>query len=151
MLEHTGPGSESCKGPKGVGKSGAQLLFPLSSDAPSYKKKILHTDGDLSCFDVIDDYFQEMCPILIRRQEFFSCRQNEGEDNSSFRDRLCALAEDGDVIGMKFEDIMCFQYIQGVHDNDLRKDLSAVKVPNLVKFNRLMDACLLYTSPSPRD
>ena len=35
---------------------------------------ILHSDGDLSCFDVIDDYYQEMCPILIRRQEFFSCR-----------------------------------------------------------------------------
>ena len=72
---------------------------------------ILHSDGDLFCFDVIDDYFQEMCPILIRRQEFFSCRQNEGEDNSSFRDRLRALAEGGDVMGMKFEDIMCFQYI----------------------------------------
>ena len=43
-------------------------------------------------------------------------------------------------MGMKFEDIMCFQYIQGVRDNDLRKDLSAVKVPSLVKFNRLMDA-----------
>ena len=26
---------------------------------------ILHVDGDLSCFDVIDDCFQEMCPILI--------------------------------------------------------------------------------------
>ena len=35
---------------------------------------------------------------------------------------------------------MCFQYIQGVRDNDLRKDLSAVKVPSLVKFNCLMDA-----------
>ena len=44
-------------------------------------------DGDLSCFDVLGDYFQEVCPVLIRRQEFFSCRQNEGEDNSSFRDR----------------------------------------------------------------
>ena len=83
---------------------------------------ILHTGGDLSCFDILDNYFQEMCPILIRRQGFFSCRQNEGEDNSSFRDRLLALAEDGDVMGMKFEDIMCFQYIQGVRDNDLRKD-----------------------------
>ena len=86
---------------------------------------ILPTDGDLSCFDILDDYFQEVCPILIRRQEFFACRQNEGEDNSSFRDRLRALAEDGDVMGMKFEDLMCFQYIQGVRDNDLRKDLSA--------------------------
>ena len=84
-------------------------------------------------------------------------------------------------MGMRFEDIMGFQYIQGVRDNDLRKDLSAVKIPNLVKFNRLLDAdmqakitvknmsrmiptssfhtpshqkkggCLLYTSPSPRD
>ena len=43
-------------------------------------------------------------------------------------------------MGMKFEGIMCFQYIQGVRDNDLRKDLSAMKVPSLVKFNRLMDA-----------
>ena len=91
-------------------------------------------------FDLLDDYFQEVCPILIRRQEFFSCRPNEGEDNSSFRDRLRALAEDGDVMGMKFKDLMCFQYIQGVCDNDLRKDLSAVKVPSLEKFNRLLDA-----------
>ena len=37
-------------------------------------------------------------------------------------------------MGMKFEDIMCFQYIQGVRDNDLRKD------PSLVKFNCLMQA-----------
>ena len=35
-------------------------------------------DGDLSCFDVLGNYFQEVCPILIHRQEFFSCRQNEG-------------------------------------------------------------------------
>ena len=89
-------------------------------------------DGDLSCFDILDEYFQEVCPILIRRQEFFSCRQNAGEDNSSFRDRLRTLAEDGDVMAMKFEDLMCFQYIQGVRDNDLRKELSAVKVPSLV-------------------
>ena len=41
---------------------------------------------------------------------------------------------------MKFEDLMCFQYIQGVRDNELRKELSAVKVPSLVKFNRLLDA-----------
>ena len=43
-------------------------------------------------------------------------------------------------MAMKFEDLMCFQYIQGVRDNELRKDLSAVRVPNLVKFNRLLDA-----------
>ena len=43
-------------------------------------------------------------------------------------------------MAMKFEDLMCFQYIQGVRDNDLRKELSAVKVPSLVKFNRLLDA-----------
>ena len=60
--------------------------------------------------------------------------------SSSFRDRLCALADDGDVMGMRFEDIMCFLYIQGVRDNDLRKDLSAVKTPSLAKFNRLMYA-----------
>ena len=35
---------------------------------------------------------------------------------------------------------MCFQYIQGVRDNELRKELSAVKVPSLVKFNRILDA-----------
>ena len=97
-------------------------------------------DGDLSCFNVPDEFFQEVCPILICRQEFFSCRQNEGEDNSSFRDRLHALAEDRDVMAMKFEDLMCSQYIQGVRDNELRKDLSAVRVPSLVKFNRLLDA-----------
>ena len=80
-------------------------------------------DGNLSCFDVLGDYFQEVCPVLIRRQEFFSCRQIEGEDNSSFRDRLRTLAEDGDVLTMKFEDLMCFQYIQGVRDNELRLSL----------------------------
>ena len=80
-----------------------------------------------------------MCPVLIRGQEFFSCRQNEGEDNSRFRDRLRALANDGDIIGLKFEDLMCFEYIQGVRDNELRKELSEVKNPDLVKFNILLD------------
>ena len=41
---------------------------------------------------------------------------------------------------MQFEDIICFQYSQGVRDNDLRKDLSSVKKPDLVKFNLLLDA-----------
>ena len=96
--------------------------------------------GGLSYFDIIDKYLQEMCPVLIRRQEFFAGRQNEGEDNSQIRDRLRSLADDGDIIGMHFEDIMCFQYIQGVRDNDLRKDLSSVKNPDLVKFNLLLVA-----------
>ena len=60
---------------------------------------ILPHDAGLSCFDVIDEYFQEMCPVLIRRQDFFSCCQNEGEGNSRFRDRLRALADNGDIIG----------------------------------------------------
>ena len=67
---------------------------------------ILPHDWGISCFDIIDEYFQEMCPVLIRRQEFFACGQNEGEDNSRFRDRLRALANDGDIIGLKFEDLM---------------------------------------------
>ena len=81
-----------------------------------------------------------MCPVLIRRQEFFACRQNEGGDNSRFRDRLLTLADDGDIISLKFEDLMCFQYIQGVRDNELCKELSAVRNPDLVKFNLLLDA-----------
>ena len=35
---------------------------------------------------------------------------------------------------------MCFQYIQGIRDNELRKELSAIKNPDLVKFNLLLDA-----------
>ena len=38
-----------------------RLTLSTTETAP-----ILHVDGDLSCFDVIDDYFLEMCPILIR-------------------------------------------------------------------------------------
>ena len=97
-----------------------QQAFLLKNvDKVLSRRLVLTTDGNLSCFDVLDEYFQEVCPILIRRQEFFSCRQNEGEDNSTFRDRLHTLAEDGDVMGMRFEDIMRFQYIQGERDLSL--------------------------------
>ena len=39
MLEHTGPGSESCKGPKGVGKSGACSCSLCLRTPPLAKKK----------------------------------------------------------------------------------------------------------------
>ena len=54
--------------------------------------------------------------------DFFSYQQTSGQSNSQFRKALHCIAEDGDLGSMTFQDALCLQYVQGVADDDLKKN-----------------------------
>ena len=92
-----------------------------------------------TCLDYIQGYFQEPHPLLIRRKQFFSLRQKEGQDEIEFREELRSLAEEADIENMKFEDCVCLMYMIGLRDNTLREKLAEGE-PILARFNLVLEA-----------
>ena len=45
------------------------------------------------CFDIIDSLFKEKIPLLLRRVQFMSNRQQEGQDGISWREELRNLSD----------------------------------------------------------
>ena len=56
--------------------------------------------GNPSCFDCIDTLFREKIPVLLRRVQFMSHKQEEGQDGISWREESRNLADDADIKAM---------------------------------------------------
>jgi hypothetical protein len=106
--------------------------------------------GD-TCLDYIRGYFQERHPLLIRRKQFFSLRQKEGQDEIEFREELRSLAEEADIENIKYEDCVCLMYMIGLRDGSLREKLAEGE-PALARFNLILEAHVqakISTRPTP--
>ena len=96
--------------------------------------------GANSCIDIINEFFRERNPLMIRRRAFFNYRQSEGQDIMSFRENLRSLADECDIGNMTLEETLCLMYAVGVRDDKLREKLYEIPEPTLTKFNTVMDA-----------
>ena len=100
---------------------------------------IFPTPGFVSCFDIIDEFFKERNPVLMRRKAFFTLRQTDAHhDELSFMEDVRRAADEGDLAGMTVEDAICLEYVLGVKDDTLRDKLSEVQDPNIAKFTLIM-------------
>ena len=101
---------------------------------------IFPTEGQVSCFDHVDQFFREKVPLLHRRKTFFTYVQQEGQDATQLREELRNLADLGDIAGMDLPGALCLMYVMSVRETKLQEKLMAVSEPTLEKFNTIMDA-----------
>ena len=101
---------------------------------------IFPNEVDHSCYDILEKLFQERIPLLLRRQQFLSFKQAEGQNGLKFREELRNLADEANIAEMMPEDILCVMYVRGVRSNELREKLLEVTEPTLVRFDRIVDA-----------
>ena len=92
----------------------------------------------VSCFSLLDNFFKERNPILMRRKTFFICKQSSTQDKLAFMEDVRSAADEGDIAGMSVEDTICLVYVIGVKDDILRDKLSEVPDPNIEKFTAIM-------------
>ena len=71
----------------------------------------------VSCFSLIDNFFKERNPILMRRIFFFTCKQSSTKDELAFMEDVRSAADEGDIAGMSVEDAICLVYVIGVKDD----------------------------------
>ena len=105
---------------------------------------IFPVEGQVTCFDIIDQFFKEKIPLLHRRKAFFTYIQQEGQDATQLREELRSLADEGDIASMDVEGALCLMYTLSVRDRKLHEKLMEVTDPTLTKFNAVMDAYVQY-------
>ena len=91
------------------------------------------------CFDIIDSLFKEKIPLLLRRVQFMSNRQQEGQYGISWREELHNLSDDAAIEDMQMPDLLCVIYVTGIRNNELREKLLEISNPTLEKFDRMVD------------
>ena len=92
---------------------------------------IFPQNGVVSCFSLLDDFFKERNPILMRRKTFFTCRQSATQDELAFMEDVRSAADKGDIAGLSVEGAICLVYMIGVKDDILCDKLSEVPDPDL--------------------
>ena len=101
---------------------------------------IFPNEVDHNCYDILEQLIQERIPLLLRRQQFLSYQQSEGQNGLKFREELRNLADEANITEMMPEDMLCVMYVRGVRSNELREKLLEVAEPSLVHFDRIVDS-----------
>ena len=100
---------------------------------------IFPAPGFVSCFDIIDEFFKERNPVLMRHKAFFTLRQADAHhDELSFMEDVRRAADEGDLAGMTVEDAICLVYVLGVKDDTLRDKSTEVQDPDIAKLTLVM-------------
>ena len=102
--------------------------------------EIFPNETEHSCYDILEQLFQERIPLLLRRQQFLSYTQTEGQNGLKFREELRNLADEANIAEMMPEDMLCVMYVRGVRSNELREKLLEVAEPSLAHFDRIVDS-----------
>ena len=102
--------------------------------------EIFPNESEDNCYEILEQLFRERIPLLLRRQQFLSYKQSEGQNGLKFREELRNLADEADIAEMMPEDMLCVMYVRGVRSNELRERLLEVQEPSLARFNRIVDS-----------
>ena len=102
-------------------------MFPNNAEIPCF-------------FDIIDSLFREKIPLLLRRVQFMSNKQQEGQDGISWREELRNLSDDRAIEDMTTPDLLCVIYVTGIRNNELREKLLEISRPTIKKFNRVVNS-----------
>jgi hypothetical protein len=92
-----------------------------------------------SCMSLLTGFFHERNPLLIRRKKFFSCYQQDGQDELAYREQLRSLAEEADIQQLTYDDCLCLMFMMGLKDRNLKEKLGAEE-PTLARFNQVLES-----------
>ena len=92
------------------------------------------------CFNIIDNLFKEKIPLLLRRVQFMSNKQQEGQDGFSWREELCNLSDDAAIEDMQTPDLLCVIYATSIRNNELREKLLEISYPTIEKFDSMVNS-----------
>ena len=98
--------------------------------------------GGVTCISTLTAILKRKYPPLLRRKEFFSLTQQQGQDKRLFLESLKAAASKADVSGMTLQDTLCIMLVVGIKDVRLKEKLSELEEPTLPAFTTLIDAHL---------
>ena len=96
----------------------------------------------VTCISTLTAIFERKYPPLLRRKQFFSMTQQQGQDERAFLESLKAAASEADVGGMNLQDALCMMLVAGIRDVRLKEKLSELEEPTLPAFTTLIDAHL---------
>ena len=72
----------------------------------SETRAIFPNEVDHSCYNILEQLFQERIPLLLRKQQFLSYTQSEGQSGLKFRKELRNLADEANITEMMPEDML---------------------------------------------
>ena len=104
---------------------------------------------DNSCFAILDNFFKNKYPIILRRKAYFSMVQKQGQDERSFLEDLRATADEADIAGMGLDDALCMQLLAKLTDKRLIEKLGEVENPNIEEFSRIINAHMHTKASTP--
>lgn len=123
----------------------AYLLTCLDNDLSKYVMRnstdttpILAAGNAHTCTSILNTYFEQRYPALVKRKLFFAARQKDGQTEEDYCEELRSLADEADIANMTLEDSLCLMYITGLRDVELVKRLGEIEDPTI----RQMDAII---------
>lgn len=113
-----------------------RIQHKLRPEMPPYS-----ADTDVqSCVDILDAEFMLIWPKFVRRYEFFSSSQSQGQSFSDWTVHLRQLGNEADIQGMTLEDHYVMRYICGVTEDKLREKFMDKSDPSLVDLEEITAA-----------
>ena len=76
--------------------------------------------GGVTCISTLTAIFKRKYSPLLRRKQFFSMTQQQGQDEMAFLEALKAAASEADVGGMNLQDALCMKLFAGIKDVRLK-------------------------------
>ena len=113
----------------------ARIDREASSTIPVYSPIV----GLYTCISILDNVFLESYPIHVRRKLFFDTRQKEGQSALEFREELLSLLEEADGANLGCDNLVCMMLQNGLSDEQLRRDLGAIRDPILKSFSEKIE------------
>ena len=113
----------------------ARIDRKATGTTPAYSPIV----GLYTCIAILDNTFLEEYPIQVRCKQFFDARQKDGQSAIEFREELLSLLEEADGANIGCDDLICMMLQIGLTDGSLRRELGAVRNPNLASFSEKIE------------
>ena len=115
--------------------------------SPSLAQRLLHRapegtaiKGDQGLLAVLKNIWEDLFPVIHRRLQLFSIRQQRGEDQISVIDRLDELEDLARIKEASSDDLMMMMYIASCQDQELKKQLLELQDPTRARLRAKIDS-----------
>ena len=88
---------------------------------------------------ILDSAFLEICPLHIRRKQFFEAQQKEGQSPLKFCEELLSLINEEDGTNITVNDLLCMMLQIGSSDQGLQRELGSIREPTLQSFTEKIE------------